>query len=236
MTEEQSLASSQRYKKHAMIVFSSLTLVVLVSLFMPNSSALAIHPLFNTTLSGELHSRPAIRIDVIDDTETPVFGTLELYLTVQSSRFPNNVNITFPINVGDFDGIAQKYIQLPFEVQEGDEITFNLLDDDRLTPEQVELVVKGCKLTGYAVCVGAELYEPFSAQLIKPVVGNVSELLGEAIVQNFNGNKFDNVGVGEYIVQDTKPKSVHAANTVTLINEGWLRNNVHVQLKVYFPE
>lgn len=119
--------------------------------------AVRLHPVFHTPLTGRSNARPAIQVEVLDESES-WWTRVELYLTVQSSRFPKETQIILPINVGDFVGCRTRFVQLPFEVQEGDVLLFNLLDEDELTPEEEQVLLRACRTAGYAVACAGALY------------------------------------------------------------------------------
>ncbi len=116
-------ASFVRKPKVAIFVATLVLICLLAAVFFFWPTRLANaqqHPIFNTPVSSMQATRPAIQVDVIDDSE--VVGTAELYLTVQSSRSDADTRIIFPINVRDFQGCTSRFIQLPFEVETGDSL------------------------------------------------------------------------------------------------------------------
>jgi len=190
-----------------------------------------IHPIFHTSVSGSSPARPAIQIDIKDATEDFLF-TAELYLSVQSSRFPSNTRILMPLNVGDFAGARTRFVQLPFEVREDETLLFNLLDNDGLSHDQEQMVLKGCRATGYCLLIGGEVYCPGSAALAQPVVNIAAQIIGEAIVQDIALHYFENFGTAEYIVPRYLPGKPHQANELSIRNEA---NYVPAVLKIYGP-
>jgi hypothetical protein len=215
------------------LLFSAIFIVFTMAIS-PNSATS--HPLFKTPLSGNVNARPALFVNVIDDVETLYMGTLELYLSVQSSRFADSgVRVIFPINVGEFNGLSNKYIQLPFEVEEGDELLFNLLDDDRLTESQENNILAGAESVGFVLVAGGTYYAPPIANLLKPAFSSTTDVLGKSIVAYFKENQFDNVGTALHIVESSRPNNPRNANTISLIAKGFVRNTVHANVKVYYP-
>ncbi|MDA1013414.1 MAG: hypothetical protein O3A00_03050, partial [Planctomycetota bacterium] len=73
------------------------------------------HPVFATPVSYQASQYPAIQVDVLDADETPYLTTAELYLSLQSSRFPDQTRVLLPVNVGDFGGCPSRFVVLPFE-------------------------------------------------------------------------------------------------------------------------
>lgn len=63
---------------------------------------------------------------------------------------------------GDFQGCRPRFVQLPFEVSSGDNLLFNLLDDDELSTEDEQRIVTTCRATGYGVLIADSVYAPRS--------------------------------------------------------------------------
>lgn len=187
------------------------------------------HPVFQTNITGRSHACPAIHVDIKDDSEDYFFRA-ELYLTVQSSRFPSDSWVVLPLNGGDFVGARSRFVRLPFEVEEGDTLLFNLLDNDKLTSAQEALIVEGCRATGYCVLVAGELYCPGSAVVADSIVSVASEILGEAILSDVQSHYFENFGVAEYVVPQSLPNSPQVANELCLRSTS---NYVPAVLKLY---
>ena len=197
-----------------------------------NKPAITKHPIFYTNVTRRVQSRPAILVD-LRDTSEDWFMTAELYLAVQSSRFPNETIVLMPLNVGDFAGCRKRFVQLPFEVEEGDTILFNLLDNDRLNAEQETLVVNGCKGCGYCIVVAGEIYCPGSAQITAPITSIASEILGQAILDDVQIHGFENFGTAEYIVPRYLPDSPNMANELDILNKS---NYAPAALKIFGPQ
>lgn len=195
-------------------------------LMTPNSAAA--HPIFSTPISGEDYARPAIRIDVRDDSE--IFGRAELYLSVQSSHFPRNTYVLFPVNRGDFQGCRSRFIQLPFEVNSGDQILFNLLDDDKLGANE-SCVLDASRAAGYCLVIAGNIVRPDLSRLLEPAFMSASQVIGNSVVLHFQQNPFENMGVGEFIVQDSRPTSPQEANQIAILNGNYARATV----RVYYP-
>lgn len=189
------------------------------------------HPVFQTIVSGQSQSRPAIKVDIKDDSEH-IFFTAELYLTVQSSRFPSDTRILLPLNVGDFAGCRSRFVQMPFEVAEGDMLIFNLLDDDYLTPQQEQAVISACQACGYCVVAAGKVYDPNTEAILQPVVPVAAEILGKAIVDEISLNHFDNYGTAEFIVPNELPTEPQSANQLSVTDSD---NYVPVVLRLYGP-
>lgn len=189
------------------------------------------HPVFLTSVTRQSNYRPAILVD-LRDTSEDFFFTAELYLSVQSSRFPSNTWILLPLNVGDFAGCQKRFVQLPFEIEEGDTILFNLLDNDRLGAEQEQLLLDGCRACGFCIVVAGEVYCPGSSQLTMPLSMVASEILGEAITSEVRTHGFENFGTAEYIVPASLPTEPHAANQLDIISRS---NYAPASLKIFGP-
>ncbi|MGH7138049.1 MAG: hypothetical protein ACREHD_20045 [Pirellulales bacterium] len=193
--------------------------------------AVPAHPVFHTPVSGQPQARPAIQVKILDDSEWGFF-TAELYLAVQSSRFPAETWVILPLNVGDFAGCRERYVQLPFEVTHSDQLVFNLLDEDKLTEEQEKLVLHGCRAGGYCVLVAGKIYTPELGLILQPVATAATELLGSAIIDEISLHYFHNRGTAEFVVQLPLPADPQSANNLSLMDRG---NNVPVVLRLYGP-
>jgi hypothetical protein len=190
-----------------------------------------VHPVFNTPMSGQSTARPAIQVDILDDSEDVLFRA-ELYLSVQSSRFPQDTMIILPLNIGDFAGCRKRFVQLPFEVESRDELAFNLLDDDELTSEQSQAIINGCRACGYCVLVAGEIYCPPAAAIINPIAPIAAEVLGAAIVEDVTIHHFENFGTAEYIVPPSIPQYPQESNELSIRST---TNVVPAILKIYAP-
>ena len=58
-----------------------------------------IHPVFGTVVSDVSPVRPVVLVELLDASES-YFGDAVLYLTVQSSRFPDQTRLLLPLNRG----------------------------------------------------------------------------------------------------------------------------------------
>ena len=193
------------------------------------SPQITTHPVFYTTVSRISPSRPAILVDLRDASEDFIF-TAELYLSVQSSRFPADTLVVMPLNVGDFAGVRKRFVQLPFEVEQGDTLVFNLLDNDKLNHEQEQLVLNGCRACGYCLLIGGAIYNPPVARLARPVVAVASEILGESILNDVSLHGFENFGTAEYIVPRDLPADPQSANQLDIISKS---NYAPASLKIF---
>lgn len=193
------------------------------------ASTITKHPVFLTPVSMESNSRPSILVDLIDDSED-FFFTAELYLAVQSSRFPKDTFVILPINVGDFAGVRTRFVQLPFEVVESDTLIFNLLDDDSLSKADAQLLLNGCRASGYCLHIAGAIYCPPSGRLLRPVVNVASEILGHAIINDVQLHGFENFGTAIYHVPSSLPKQCFAANELSVRSSS---NRVPAILKIF---
>jgi hypothetical protein len=191
-----------------------------------------VHPVFRTPVTGKSSSRPAVQVDILDESEH-WFGTAELYLTVQSSRFPESTWIVLPLNIGDFSGCRSRFVQLPFEVQSGDLLLFNLLDNDELAAEQEDLILEGCRGCGFCVLVAGEVFCPTAAMIVAPVIPIATEILGQAVVADVHMHCFDNMGTAEYPVPKTLPSEPQQAAKLSLLDDS---NRARVVLKIFGPD
>lgn len=197
----------------------------------PAIPSIATHPVFHTAITGQSGVRPAIQVDIKDESED-VFFTAELYLSVQSSRFPNDTRILLPLNVGDFAGCRTRFVQLPFEVEQGDTLLFNLLDNDELSYEQEQLILRGCRAAGYCILYAGNIYCPEAAAVVSPIVPVAADILGTAIVQDIAVHQFENFGTAEFIAPAQLPNDPHQANELSIRNES---NYVPAVLKLFGP-
>ncbi|MEZ5941209.1 MAG: hypothetical protein R3C18_07445 [Planctomycetaceae bacterium] len=126
----------------------------------------------------------------------------------------------------------KRFIQLPFEVTDGDTLVFNLLDDDELTSAQETLIVNACRTSGYCVVVAGAAYSGGSAQLITPVAMTVADVLGEAIIDDFHFHRFENLGTAEFTAVLPLPANPRESNKLTLLDDS---NYARVQLRLYGP-
>ena len=186
------------------------------------------HCLFNTPVTIAIAQYPSIQIDVLDESEW--WGTAELYLTVQTSRFPANTFVVLPVNRGQFDGVTKQFVRLPFEVREGDSIAFNLLDNDTLTYEQEMLLVGGCRATGYCIVRAGAAYQPVISMIAKPGVDAAMHSLATLIIAESKLHQFENMGDAEYTVPEKMPTTPSQANLLTLLDDS---RYSRVQLKIY---
>jgi hypothetical protein len=191
-----------------------------------------IHPVFHTPVSGNFSARPAILVEVLDDTERGGLETAELYLSVQSSRFPSDVHVILPINRGSFRGCKYRFVQLPFEVEDGDTLALDLVDNDEMTPEQEQLVLDACRAGGFCIQLSGAIMQPELDWIVRPTTVAVSEVVGQGIVLKFRDSPFRNFGRATFIVQQDRPRSPHEANPVTLLDDNYSRAKV----TVYFPD
>jgi len=198
----------------------------------PKPEEAPVHPVFQTFVTHKPSARPAVQVDVLDPSEGSLF-TAELYLAVQSSRFPAHTWVILPVNVGDFAGCRLRFIQLPFEVQERDVLLFNLLDEDGLTPDEERMMLDACRTCAYCVVVSGAVYSPDIARLIAPGFSEASEILGHVIVDDVQRHKFDNFGVAEFIVPKELPKHPNEANRLSITTT---KNYVRLVLKLYGPQ
>lgn len=191
----------------------------------------SIHPVFFTPVTGQSRARPAIQVEILDPSEH-WFLTAELYLAVQSSRFPSGTWLLLPLNVGDFAGCRSRFVQLPFETAPGDVILFNLLDDDELTSAKETLILDGCRASGYCVLAAGNAYCPLASSLIAPAAPVAADLLGKAVIEEFDLHRFDNYGTAEFIVPAVLPSQPQQANKLTVLDDS---KYARVVLKIYGP-
>jgi hypothetical protein len=190
------------------------------------------HPVFNTPISGKSINRPALLVDVLDDSGPLGEGVRELYLKVQSSRFPTNVAVIFPINREDFIGCRLRFIQLPFEVSTGDVLALNLLDNDDLSEEAEANLVDACNATGYCLAIATSFYRPDLRSLLKPGFMSAARVIGNSIVLHCKNWPFEHVASCEYIIPPSRPASPKDCNKVTLLSPN---KYGFCQVRLYFP-
>lgn len=189
------------------------------------------HPVFRTPVTGVSSRRPAILVEILNDTE--ILGKAELYLSVQSSRFPTETHVLFPLNVGEFAGLRSRFVQLPFEVTAADVLVFNLLDEDSVSSEDEKKIQNASRIAGYCLWVAGSIYAPDLATLARPhQVADATQMLGEWTVQQLATNQFDNYGTARFIVPPTLPNQPNMANKLTIVDSHGL---ARVELQIYGP-
>lgn len=193
--------------------------------------AIRLHPVFRTVLTGNAASRPSLQINVLDESEH-IFFRAELYLKVQSSRFPESTSIVIPVNGGDYAGCRERFVELPFEVEEGDVLAFNLLDDDRLSETDEQLILTACKTPGFCVLVGGAIYAPVAARIVAPVTDFAGDALGKAIIEDVQLHRFENYGIADYRVPADLPAEPREANELSIRTSS---NRVPAVVKIYAP-
>lgn len=206
----------------------SAALFLAIQLFAPRSAVA--HPIFQTPLTGAVSARPAILVDELREGE--LFGNAELYLKVQSSRFPSDVAVLFPLNRGDFQGCTSRFIQLPFEVVDKDLLLLNVIDDQSMTPQEEETLLLACQAAGFCLVAGTYYCEPDLGRLLQPGFMTGSKAIGDGIVMELRSNPFRNMGSAEYVVQANRPSNPQDANRVSLLSEA---DYSRAQVRLYFP-
>lgn len=213
-------------------VLAVIVVILVVSYQIRTPHSQASHPVFNTPVSTRTPHFPAVQVDVLDKREG-WWGTAELYMSVQSSRFPADTRILLPINIGDFQGCMSRFVQLPFELHADDVLLVELLDEDKLTAAQEKMLVDACRTFGFCVCQGAAIYSPQSQifmPTVRPVVITAAEMLGKAIAVEFRTNSFKNVGRAEFITPGHLPDQPNKANKLSLLDDV---NRARVQVRIY---
>jgi hypothetical protein len=156
----------------------------------------------------------------------------KLYLSVQSSRFPSGVHLLLPINRADFQGYRHRYIQLPFEVQDGDDLSFELIDDNLMSAEQEQLVLTACRVGGFCLHMGNAFVQPQLDRIVAPNADAASKMIAEETVLSLRDSPFRNFGTSTFIVEPSRPTTPHAANPVDLLDRS---NYSRGHVKVYYP-
>jgi hypothetical protein len=227
-------------RNHALRICASYALVGIVLCSCEDQSqstvnvsdvAQVIDPVFRTPVSGISARRPAIKLEILDDSEW-VWGTAELYLFIQSSRCPEDTSVLIPLNIGESAGCLDRFIQLPFEVQPEDVLLFTILDDDGLSRNDVEAITTGCEALGYVVLVGTVVYVP-AMRLVAPGAAKLGTCLGHVVVEHYEQRKMSYMGNAEYIVPRGMPVNPQDANKLALINKK--NNHVRAVLKIFGP-
>ena len=194
------------------------------------------HPLFRTPVTvsptAAAAARPAIKVDVLDASETPYLTTAELYLSVQSSRFPGDLRLLLPINQGEFAGAGVRFVELPFEVREGDMLALDLLDEDALNASEQQALLLACRGAGYCLVTAGAVYQPKAAMIVAPNLDVAAESLATAIAAQCDLHAFESYGTAEYIVPASLPRQVQQANRLTISDAGL---NARVDVRIYAP-
>ncbi len=88
---------------------------------------------------------------------TPSLAVLAwLSFTCRSNRAnsPQHVHVILPINRNSFVGCRRRFLQLPFEVEDGDVLAFNLLDDNEPSAEHEQVFLSACESAAFCIDVG----------------------------------------------------------------------------------
>ncbi|QEG24801.1 hypothetical protein [Mariniblastus fucicola] len=188
-----------------------------------------LHPVFHTRVTGQPARNPALKIDIHSDWEAP-WNRAEFFLSVQSSRFPEDVRILLPVNIGNFAGCKTRFVQLPFEIHQDETLVFELLDDDSMSVDQQKQVVTACSSTGFVIVTLGSIVQPeltpFSA-----LGAEAGRQFGKSIIEDIKLHKFSNYGKAEFRVGATMPHFPHDANDLSVL----CGNYCYATLRIYCP-
>lgn len=193
------------------------------------------NPVFDTPLTLSPDARPAIQVEIVDaDTHVLFNGYYSFYLSVQSSRFTNSeTRVLFPLNVGNFKGCTSKFVQLPFEVDDGDNLVLDLVYESGLSDDERKLVLNLGRATGYFVARAHACYS-YRAKGMEPAYARLGELLAEEYTLK-NPESFKNLAKAECLIQSSRPRSPQQANRITLIEDSGAKKLVRAHVRLYYP-
>ena len=169
----------------------------------------------------------AVQVEILNDLENGWWAWLwrtkaELYLKLAVSDHPG-IYWLYPLNV-EHKAAGNRTISLktPFFISRNRQtnITVELLDNDKLSKEEVEVLADAAKIGGMILCDGVNFYakkytkqELFSAQTKEAI----SELLKNAsVIAVKEMRPFDSLGSREYIPVNTG--SLFVSNPLTIID------------------
>ena len=182
------------------------------------------HPLFKTPVLSN-RSLANVSVEILQDRgDYTTRG--ELFLVVQSSRFPSETIILMPLSDR---GVPDTYLELPFSITPGDEVSFVLVDDDYLTDDEARAVAAAARVAGYCVVQAAVIQQP-SLEIAAPLSNAVIDELITPTNVKLQGNEFEYLSSARYVVPDKLPVSPYVANELTLVSE---TNKADAVVRVY---
>lgn len=169
----------------------------------------------------------AVQVEILNDLENGFWAWLwgtkaELYLKLSVSDLPG-IYWLYPLNVEHkAAGNRTMSYKTPFFISKNRQtkITVELLDNDKLSKEEAELLAEAAKVGGMLLCDGVNFYakkyttqELISAQSKEAV----AELLkASSLIAVKNMRPFDSMGSREYIPVNTG--SLFVSNPLTIID------------------
>lgn len=172
----------------------------------------------------------AISVEVRNNDETRwFFGTkfmaskAELWLKfgIEDSE----VFCLVPLNVKDQSGHNTTQIITPFKFKEnqGKTITVELLDDDKLSKKEIELLNKTVKAAGYLLCDGVNVYAKTQATE-NLISNNTKELIAECLSQGIiltveNMKSFDSLGHRDFLIDNSIADQKWISMPLTIVDK-----------------
>ena len=156
----------------------------------------------------------AISAKVINDCETRWLfglktGATKAELWLKFGIEDSEVFCLVPLNVGNnLSGNKTIEIKTPFKFKQNrmKTMTVELLDDDRLSPDEVDNLCKAAKATGFLLCDGANFYarKKGGYDLINSDTKKlIAECAAEGTVTVIKNMKaFDSLGSREFLIDD----------------------------------
>jgi hypothetical protein len=171
------------------------------------------HPTFHTPITYDSFRRFALKTNLIPgEDQWFEFEEDELYLQISSNKFPPKTYVLMPVKVGEGNqGTISRYMQLPFEVNSGDKITFKLIEEDGLEEEQSELLFKSFETAGFCIGKQLKIYAPSIEFVERLTVATAADqaafndafnAIGEVLISRLKRNAFEPFGEATYIVPD----------------------------------
>ena len=156
----------------------------------------------------------AISVKILDDSESRWFfglrkGATKAELWLKISMEGSEVFCLAPLNVGNnLSGNKTVEIKTPFKYKPNRKkmITVELLDEDRLSPDEVDSLCKAAKATGFLLCDGANFYARAKGgyDLINSDTKKlIAECVAEgAVIMIKNMKAFDSLGSREFLIDN----------------------------------
>ena len=181
------------------------------------------------TFTDGVGNRIALDVEILDEYETyhgvwkllPWRGKAELYLKIYDKKNPE-ISLLYPLNVEtDVSGTRKIPVITPFEYGNPTVLVVELLDDDRLSEEEEELLVEAAKTGAMIICDATQAYKTDfkEADAIfrnKDRIVSLATSGAKVLAKNLNQHKFDSLGIYEYTVANKG--GIFLNNAVTILN------------------
>lgn len=188
--------------------------------------------------------RAIIYVEILDHSEDGLLGAIgvddaELMLRITPTQNPN-ISTVFPLNVGTKKGLQAHMLKTPytFKGSSTDSLMIELLDDDTLSEETYNKLIKASADGAYLLHVGAELFAISHFKRI-PVDGrktfkSIGKSTGKALLKDFTLNRRKSYGHLTYHINGKQePTALRDAREVVLLDK---KNKPRLKLKIYWEE